>query len=166
MRSNAVDGPNGADAPEGRPAPAPARRRLHDWVSFAEARELLGGVSVLVFDADTEASGRIFISLGQVGASVRLARRTVQGLRMLEELQPGIVIVATAMPDTDAIALVRQLGAWAEPRGARILAIGARNHRSERRRFLAAACDGFLTKPVDVRLFAQELARELVAPAV
>jgi two-component system cell cycle response regulator DivK len=134
-------------------------------VSFAEARELLGGLSVLVFDADTEASGRIFISLGQVGASVRLARRTVQGLCLLEELQPGLVIVATAMPDTDALALTRRLTAWAGLHGARVVALGDRSNRSERRRFAAAGCDGLLAKPVDVRLFAQELARELTVSA-
>jgi len=143
----------------------PGVRRLSDWVSFAEARELLGGVSVLVFDADTEASGRIFISLGQVGASVRLARRTVQGLRLLEELRPGLVIVSTTMPDTEAMGLCRQLTDWASRRAARIVALGEPGNRSERRRFLAAACDGFVTRPVDVRLFAQELARELVAQA-
>jgi two-component system cell cycle response regulator DivK len=142
---------------------APARKRLTDWVSFAEARQLLAGMSVLVFDADTEASGRIFISLGQVGASVRLARRTIQGLRMMEEQTPGLIIVATAMPDTEPLAFVRRLAEWAASRGTRLVALGARNTRSERRRFLAAACDGFVSKPVDARLFAQELARELGA---
>jgi CheY-like chemotaxis protein len=145
-----------------RPGPNP--RRLSDWVSFAEARDLLAGVSVLVFDADTEASGRIFISLGQVGASVRLARRTVQGLRFLEELHPALIIVATTMPDTDPLALVRNLATWASACGARLVALGdPHNHRNERRRYLSAHCDGYLTKPVDVRLFAQELARELSA---
>jgi two-component system cell cycle response regulator DivK len=151
----------GAGVGERSVGSAPSRRRLSDWVSFGEARELLRGVSVLVFDADTEASGRIFISLGQVGASVRLARRTIQGLRMMEELHPGLIIVSSTMPDTDVPALLRQLGAWAAPRGARLVALGARNTRSERRRFMAASCDGFVSKPVDARLFAQELAREL-----
>jgi two-component system cell cycle response regulator DivK len=151
----------GAGVVERSRASAPARRRLNDWVSFAEARELLSGLSVLVFDADTEASGRIFISLGQVGASVRLARRTIQGMRMMEELHPGLIIVSTTMPDADGLTLVRQLAAWAGPRGTRLVALGVRNTRSERRRFMGASCDGFVGKPVDVRLFAQELAREL-----
>jgi CheY-like chemotaxis protein len=153
----------GAGGFERSVAGAPARKRLTDWVSFAEARELLAGMSVLVFDTDTEASGRIFISLGQVGASVRLARRTIQGLRMMEEQTPGLIIVSTTMPDTDVLAFVRRLAAWAGPRGTRLVALGARNTRSERRRFQAAACDGFVSKPVDARLFAQELARELGA---
>ena len=33
--------------------------------------------------------------------------------------------------------------------------------RAIRRRFLAAGCDALLAKPIDVHLFAQQLAREL-----
>jgi DNA-binding response OmpR family regulator len=140
--------------------PAAPQRRLHDWVSFPEARAYLGGLGVLVIDPDTEAGGRIFISLTQVGANVRLARRAVQGIRMLDELHPDLIIVGTALPDAEPVALIRQLRAAEVGKTARLVALGARDRRSERRRFLAA-CDGYLARPVDVRLFAQDLARAL-----
>jgi DNA-binding response OmpR family regulator len=132
-------------------------------VSFPEARACLAGLGVLVIDPDTEAGGRIFISLTQVGANVRLARRAVQGIRMVDELHPDLIIVGTALPDAEPVALIKQLkaaegGAMAKP--ALVLALGARDRRSERRRFLAV-CDGYLARPVDVRLFAQDLARAL-----
>ena len=156
--------PSPTAAPTGGPSSTPASpavRRLGDWVSFAEARERLHGVRVLVLDPDTEAAGKIFVSLGQVGANVRIARRAVQVQPLLLELQPELVIVGTNLPDGDAVALCAALTADTSDRRPQVVALSARNTRSERKRFVAAGCAGLVSKPIDVRLFAQELAREL-----
>jgi DNA-binding response OmpR family regulator len=138
------------------------RRRLGDWVSFDEARELLRGLSVLVIDPDTEASGRIFISVGQAGASVRLARRFVQGVKMLDELRPDLVIVATQQDDGDAGALLRELRARPAGEAPLLVALAPAPAEGRPERKRAAFCgDACLPKPIDARLFAQSLALAL-----
>ena len=74
--------------------------------------------------------------------------------------EPDLVIVSTTLPDADACALCTRLTAPGEPRRL-VVALAPRDSRSERRRFLGAGCAGFLCKPIDVRLFAQDLARAL-----
>jgi CheY-like chemotaxis protein len=145
--------------PGDEPAARPARQRPTRWVSFGEARQLLQGKTAVVLDPDVEASGRIFISLGQAGVNARLARRFALGLRLLDEVKPDLLIAATRLPDGDVLQLFTRLRAVA--RCPLLVALGNGNHRIERRRFQTAGCDAFLGKPIDVRLFAQELAREL-----
>jgi DNA-binding response OmpR family regulator len=150
------------DSPSGRQL----RQRAPRWVTFGEARELLRGKSAVVLDPDVEASGRIFISLGHAGASVRLARRFALGLRLLEEVKPQLLIAAARVPDGDVLQLFTRLKGGGAGRPL-LVALGTGNNRVERRRCHSAGCDAYLAKPVDVRLFAQELARELTpgAPA-
>jgi CheY-like chemotaxis protein len=142
-------------APNGYPRQRPVR-----WVSFGEARARLQGLTAVVLDPDVEASGRIFISLGQAGMNVRLARRFVLGLNLIDEVKPDLLIAATRLTDGDVLQLFTRLRAEAV-RCPQLVALGGANNRLERRRFLAAGSDAFLVKPIDVRLFCQELAREL-----
>src|SRR5262245_59368784 len=80
-------------------------RRAGKWVSFAAARPRLQALDAVVLDADVEAGGRIFVSLGQAGANVRLARGFVAGCQLIDLVRPHIVLLATWLPDGDAQAL-------------------------------------------------------------
>jgi DNA-binding response OmpR family regulator len=139
----------------------PPRRTQQRWVSFDEARARLGALTAVVIDADTESSGRVFVSLGKAGASVRLARRVLQGLTLVDEVRPDLVLLGTHLPDGDSADLVGRLKAVAGP--PLVVALAPGPSRAVRRRFLAAGCDALLCKPIDVHLFAQQLARELAA---
>jgi CheY-like chemotaxis protein len=148
--------------PSWTPPPPPDQRAVR-WVSFPEARERLQGLTAVVLDADVESSGRIFVSLGQVGMQVRLARRFVPGLQLLDEVKPDFLLAATRLSDGDVLELFRRL-TRESPRPPRLVALSGRAGRLPERRFLAAGCEIFIRKPIDVRLFAQELARQLPAP--
>src|SRR5687767_1929619 len=80
------------------------------WVTFDLARERLHGLTAVVLDDDVEASGRIFVSLGQVGMQVRLARRFVAGLQLLDEVKPDLLLAAIRLPDGDVLELFNRLG--------------------------------------------------------
>jgi two-component system cell cycle response regulator DivK len=137
-------------------------RRVGKWVSFAEARQRLRGLDAVVLDADVEAGGRIFVSLGQAGAKVRLARGLVAGCKLIDEVKPHIVLIATRLLDGDAFALAQRLKAGSG-KVPLVVALGTPDGRGDRKRFMEAGCDAFLRKPVDVQLFALELARQLPA---
>jgi CheY-like chemotaxis protein len=147
--------------PSGPTGPGSSPRRTQQrWVSFDEAKARLSGRTAVVIDADTESSGRIFVSLGTAGAKVRIARRVLQGLTLVSEVQPDFVLLGTHLPDGDSAQLVARLKAGDGPRPI-VVALAPGPSRAIRRRFLAAGADVFLCKPIDVHLFAQQLAREL-----
>jgi DNA-binding response OmpR family regulator len=134
------------------------------WVSFEDARARLQGYQALVLDPDVEAAGRVFVSLSQAGARVRLVRRFSQVVALVPELRPQLLLFATRLPDGDTVALLGSLKALARP-AMRLVALSESGGRSERRRFLAAGCHAVMSKPIDVHLFAQQLARELQVAA-
>jgi DNA-binding response OmpR family regulator len=132
------------------------------WVSFEQARARLQGHRALVLDPDVEEAGRVFVSLGQAGVHVRLARRFSQVLAMLPQLRPHLFLFATRLPEGDCLPLLLSLKASAIP-PLRLVALSDSHGRSERRRFLGAGCEVVMNKPIDVHLFAQQLVRELHA---
>ena len=141
-------------------APEDSGHRPVRWVCFAEARERLTGLRAVVLDPDVEAAGRIFVSLGQAGAKVRLARRFVAGLQLMDEVRPDLLLASPHLPDGDVL----RLFTWLRRGGAtrpKLVALGGQAGRQEQRRCLDAGCDVFIRKPIDVRLFAQELAGHL-----
>jgi two-component system cell cycle response regulator DivK len=154
-----VETPFDSEALTPLPVCRPARR-VGKWVSFAEARQRLRALDAVVIDTDVEAGGRIFVSLGQAGANVRLARGFVAGCKLIDEVRPHIVLLATRLPDGDAHALAQRLKS-ATGKVPLVVALGAADGRGDRKRFLEVGCDAFLRKPVDVHLFALELARQL-----
>lgn len=140
--------------------PQPARRTQQRWVSFDEARAKLSGLTAVVIDGDAESSGRVFVSLGKAGANVRIARRVLQGSTLVDEVKPGLVLLATHLTDGDSAEIVARLKSGAGPHPL-VVGLSPGPSRAIRRRFLAAGCDALLSKPIDVHLFAQQLAREL-----
>jgi CheY-like chemotaxis protein len=133
------------------------------WVSFARACERLRGLTAVVLDRDVESSGRIFISLGHVGTQVRLARAFTAGLQLLDQVKPDLLLAATRLDDGDVLQLFTSLKTG-PARCPRLVALGGPSGRLEQRRFVSAGCDVFMRKPIDVRLFALELARQLPDP--
>jgi CheY-like chemotaxis protein len=146
--------------PADEPAARPLRQRPARWVTFGEARQLLEGKTAVVLDPDVEASGRIFVSLGQVGVQVRLARRFNACLQLLDEVEPDLLLAATRLPDGDVLELLGRLER--DPtRRPRLVGLSGPTGRLAERRWQAAGCDIFIRKPIDRRLFAQELASHL-----
>lgn len=136
------------------------------WVvSFEDARRALTGLSVLYFGDDAESGGRIFMSLGQAGARVRLARRLVQGFQLLEALRPRLVIIDGDSSEMDMTELVRELRRRPASASALLVVLSSRDGRAMRRRAKAMGADGFLPKPIDLRVCAQTLVRDLPALA-
>ena len=105
----------------------------------------------------------------------RLARRgwvvleATDGAAAIELVQrehPDIVLLDTSLPVLDGLAATRRLKADAATRHIPVLAVTAHAMVSDREQALAAGCDGFETKPVDLpRLLGKMEALLAAAPA-
>jgi CheY-like chemotaxis protein len=74
---------------------------------------------------------------------------------------PDLILMDIHLPGMDGLSVVRAMKA--EPRTQRvpILALTAHAMRGDKDRFLEAGCDGYISKPIDVKTFIASLAQYL-----
>jgi two-component system cell cycle response regulator DivK len=94
----------------------------------------------------------------------RLVRRTLErrgydiieavdgesGLAMVRELKPPLILLDIGLPKMDGMEVVGHIKADAELRNIPVIAITASAMHGDRERFLAAGCDDYLSKPIQV----------------
>ncbi|MES2521978.1 MAG: response regulator [Gemmatimonadota bacterium] len=84
------------------------------------------------------------------GFEVAMALDGAEGLRMTREQRPDIVLLDMSLPVMDGMEVARQLKADPATKGIPLLALTAHAMTEDRERALAAGCDDFDTKPVDL----------------
>ncbi len=81
------------------------------------------------------------------GYSVVEADDGLLGLEMIKELKPPLVLLDIALPGMDGMEIAERVKADEALRGVPLVALTASAMRGDRERFLAAGCDGYLSKP-------------------
>ncbi|HOT92154.1 MAG TPA: response regulator [Anaerolineae bacterium] len=94
----------------------------------------------------------------------RLVRRTLErrgytvveaedgesGLQMVQELKPPLVLLDIGLPKMDGIEVVGRIKADPALQDIPVIAITASAMQGDRERFLAAGCDDYLSKPIQI----------------
>lgn len=80
------------------------------------------------------------------------------GIAAAAQFHPALVLMDIQLPDMDGWAALQALRA--DPRTADIpvVAVTAFAMEGDRERFLAGGFDGYITKPIDIRLFPSQIA--------
>lgn len=103
----------------------------------------------------------------------KLARDVLQfhGFRTLEaanardaidlagEHQPSVVLMDVRLPGMDGVEATGILKGDPKTAAIAVVALTAFAMKGDRERFVAAGFDGYLSKPIDVKTFAEEIAR-------
>jgi PAS domain S-box-containing protein len=131
-----------------------ASTRVHPTHPIAGAQAVLpdlSGVNALVVDDETDTRDLIKRVLQEQGAVVSVAADGAAALRMMESLQPDVLVSDIGMPDMDGFALMRNVRAR-EPKGQRMpaLALTAFARAEDRKKALLAGYQSHVAKPVDV----------------
>ncbi len=84
-----------------------------------------------------------------------------EALRMLEQSQPDIVLLDIGMPVLDGFAVVRAIRANSRLADLPVLAVTAYAMQGDRERIIESGFDGYLSKPINGKSLADELARLL-----
>jgi CheY-like chemotaxis protein len=74
--------------------------------------------------------------------------------------RPALVLLDIQLPDRDGYQLLGELRTAFGP-GLRVIALTAHASPQDRDHALAAGFDGFITKPIDVRVFPEQIARAI-----
>ena len=121
----------------------------------------MAGEPVLVVD-DTPANQKLLkILLAGEQYDVRVAGNAEEALTVLETFRPQMILMDILLPGVDGLELTRQLRADPRTRDIRILGLTACAMPGDAERVLAAGCDGYLTKPIDVHAFLATVAGHL-----
>ena len=100
------------------------------------------------------------------GHTVLEASNAFEGLQLALAHQPDLILLDINMPQVDGLTLASRLKAYPTLRPVPVIAITANVMRGDRERSLAAGCDGYIQKPIDVDTLPAQVARFLHPQAV
>ena len=85
------------------------------------------------------------------------ATNAEDGIALVRERQPTLVLMDVQLPGMDGVTALAQLRADPKTAHIPVVAVTASVMREDRERFDKAGFDGFITKPIDVRAFPQQV---------
>jgi|ERR1043166_1120388 CheY-like chemotaxis protein len=91
------------------------------------------------------------------GCRVLQAASAEEGLNLARENSPDLVLMDLSLPGMDGLAATRVLKSDPDTRKLTIIALTAHAMRGDQNNALAAGCDGYLSKPIDVKSFASRI---------
>jgi len=92
------------------------------------------------------------------GYEIHTASNAEEALNLLTTVKPQLILMDIQLPRMDGLELTRQLKADPRYRDIRIVAITAYAMKNDEEKALAAGCDGYIAKPIDVTKFAETIA--------
>ncbi|HEX6018675.1 MAG TPA: response regulator [Burkholderiaceae bacterium] len=95
--------------------------------------------------------------LARAGMQVAAALDAQRALEQVESFAPDLILMDIQLPGRDGIALTRQLRSRPSARPLAIVAFTAYAMKGDKERFLAAGCDGYIAKPIDVATFVDDV---------
>jgi CheY-like chemotaxis protein len=88
--------------------------------------------------------------LTRTGFNVAIARDGAQGVAMASAEQPDLILMDLSLPVLDGWEATRRIKAAPETRHIPVIALTANAMAGDREKALAAGCDDFDTKPVEL----------------
>ena len=113
--------------------------------------------SILVVDDNPANVKLAFFVLNARGFDVRTASNAEEAMAEITTRPPTLVLMDLQMPGTDGLTLTRLLKADPSTRGLIIIAFTAYAMQGDAEKALDAGCDGYITKPIDTRIFADQV---------
>jgi CheY-like chemotaxis protein len=95
------------------------------------------------------------------GYQILAATDANQALAVIRQTPPDLILMDIALPGMDGLTLTRQLKADPATRHIPIVALTASAMKGDDQKAKAAGCDGYITKPIDTRKFAGQVAEIL-----
>lgn len=95
------------------------------------------------------------------GYNVLEASNAQEGLQLAQSNRLDLILVDINLPEVDGLTLTTHLKSDPDLSRVPIVALTANVMRGDRERSLAAGCDGYIQKPIDVDMLPRQIARFL-----
>ncbi len=115
------------------------------------ARPEDSSTTILVIDDDEYLRRALTYALRREGYSVRTAGNGAEGLHLLRQLRPVLVLLDVRMPDKDGYELCRDIRRDPELSDTYVILLTARARQEDRERGLLAGADECVIKPYSPR---------------
>ena len=100
----------------------------------------------------------------RAGHEVMTADCAESGWTRIAERQPDLILMDIQMPGMDGLEMTRRLKADEAMGGIKVVALTAHAMKGDEQRMKEAGCDGYLTKPINVKTFAEQVGQWLPPP--
>jgi len=97
--------------------------------------------------------------LAAEGYEIITAGNAKEGLSLVKDHRPHLILVDINMPEIDGLTLTSKFHELEHLHGVPVVAITANVMKGDRERTLAAGCDGYIQKPINVDLLPQQVAK-------
>jgi len=119
---------------------------------------------ILIVDDNPDNLDLARILLEAKGWEMRAAEDALQALEILRTYHPHLVLMDVQLPGMDGLELTRKLRSQPAFEDVMIVALTAYAMRADEESARAAGCDGYITKPIDTRSFADVVSGYLQTP--
>jgi CheY-like chemotaxis protein len=110
---------------------------------------------ILIVDDDQTQSKLAGVLLQEAGWVIRVAGSAEQAREVLQSFQPQLILMDIQLPGLDGLQFTRLLRLDPAYDGTKILALTAYTHATDLDQARLAGCDGYISKPIDARNFAE-----------
>jgi len=116
-------------------------------------RSQLPGESILIVDDVPTNLKLVTVLLSRLGYQVHTASTAEEALEIAQRIRPRLVLADILLPGMDGLEMTRRLKSAPETRNTIVLAVTALAMKGDQQKALEAGCDGYITKPIDVKMF-------------
>lgn len=96
--------------------------------------------------------------LDKAGHTVLLADRAEAGIALAQDERPDLILLDIQLPGIDGLAAARLLKAHVRTSDIPVFAFTGLAMKGDREKIFASGFDGYITKPIDVSLFLEQIA--------
>jgi len=121
------------------------------------------GDLILVVDDNRDNRDLAEILLEGEGFEVRLAEDAATALRILQRDRPKLILMDIQLPGVDGLELTHRLRQDPLVRNVPIIAFTAYAMEADKAKARTAGCDGYISKPIDTRVFVNHIRQYLKA---
>ena len=125
-------------------------------------RDLLAGWDIVVIDDEDDSLMVAQVILTAYGANLSTATNGEEGLQIIREVRPRFVISDLSMPVLDGWGVIQAMKKDRELAEIPVIALTAHAMVGDRERAIAAGFHNYLTKPLTVETFMQDLVNLIV----
>ena len=112
---------------------------------------------ILIVEDDEDNLELVCFLLKQAGFDVLQARDGRQGMELAFSRRPDMILLDMSIPEIDGWKLARQLKDDPETRGISVVALTGHTAPGDRKRAIDAGCDGYISKPLDLPAFTEQV---------
>lgn len=117
--------------------------------------------TILIADDNQDSRELVMKILGNKGYRLLEAVDGEDALNKITEEKPDLILMDISMPKIDGHELTRRLKNQDEFKDIPIIALTAHAMKGDREKALAAGCEGYITKPINVREFREQITQFL-----